>query len=1433
MRLVIDLQGAQSTGSRNRGIGRYSLSLAQGLVRNRGSHEVFIALNGLFPETIEPIRAAFDGLLPQENIRVWTAPGPVSAADMAHTNRRQVAELMREQFLASLSPDAVVVTSLFEGLGDDAVTSVGELSGQVPTAVILYDLIPLIHRKIYLANPVVEQWYENKLDHMRRADLLLSISASSGTEGVRYLGFDPGQVTNISTAAEDHFTPCTVSSEMRGRLASQYGLNKPFVMYTGGIDHRKNIEGLIAAYAQLPIALRRSHQLAVVCSIQPPERERLLELARKEGLDAGELVLTGFVPEDDLLACYRACKLFVFPSWHEGFGLPALEAMHCGRAVIASNTSSLPEVLGREDALFDPFDGEAMTAKISQLLTDDAFRSELERHGSVQARRFSWDNTAVTAWQALEARVGVPGQVVPGTPSDRPRLAFFSPLPPEASGISDYSAELLPELARHYRIEVIVAQEQVTDAYVRANCSIRSVDWFRQHAHEFDRVLYHFGNSHFHGHMVDLLRDHTGVVVLHDFFLSGLLAHRDVHGLSPGVWATALQKSHGWAAVSARFSTTNIENAIWAYPANLEILQQALGVIAHADYSRKLASEWYGLHAADDWKLIPLARKPVGRLDRASARQALGVPEDAFLVCSFGHLGPTKLNHRLLTAWAASPLARDPRCRLVFVGQNHGGDYGAELVRAIREMTGGSSIEITGWTEADSFRQWLAAADIGVQLRTLSRGETSAAVLDCMNYGLATIVNANGSAAELDREAVWLLEDDFRDEQLIEALTKLHDDQRCRSRLATKARQVVAERHAPRRCAAMYAEAIETYYQKSATGVRGLVAAIADQNAAMPTSDWAATAASIAANTSVVPRRKQLLVDVSALAQDDGGTELQRVVRAILSNWLLNPPPGWQVEPIYARMDADGYRYARRFTCRFLGLPEDWATDDPVEAYPGDVFFGLDLLSHVLPRQEAVLKEWHRRGVSVQSIVYDLLPVLVPDVFPDGSDEGHQRWLETVTQFDAAICVSRAVADDLQAWLQAHGPRRERPFAVRWFHLGADTENTAPSTGLPGDAPQTIETLKARPTFLSVGTIEPRKGHSQTLSAFELLWASGVDANLVFVGQQGWKMETLVERMRHHPEFGKRLFWLAGISDEYLDKVYAASTCLIAASEGEGFGLPLIEAAQHKRPIIARDLPVFREVAGKHAFYFPADNDPQALAKAVETWLAMHRKGRAPASDTMPWLTWAQSATALLENVLEESPPYLHWQPDGVLRLWGNDRRLYTQVGQRYRCRMQTTGVVGFLTFGPYLPLPAGRYRLLAHGGRKVLLGTEYIDVTSNGGEQTHKHVLLAAKADGWQVDVQFDVRTAITDVEVRLWVDAGSDLWLDGIEVIPFTAPDSADKVVAAKRQPINHGEGKALAAKIKTVMARQKGAGSRKTARARGKSTSRARMDKGKEKT
>ncbi|MFS2137708.1 glycosyltransferase [Duganella sp. Dugasp56] len=1249
MRIVIDLQGAQSE-SRFRGIGRYSLALALGLARNAdpGRHELWLVLNGALGDSIADLRAAFDGLIPQQRIRVFDVAGPVAEHDTGNGGRARAAELVREAAIAALRPDAVLVTSLFEGYVDDAVTSVGSYAGAERTAVILYDLIPHLNPARYLGSPAQRAHYERKIASLRRAGLVLAISDYSRREGIDALGFDAARVVSISTAVDACFRPAPPDAAALAALRARFGIVRELVMYApGGFDARKNIDGLIQAYALLPAALRGGHQLLVASKIGEQDRAALLDCARRAGLAPDELILTGYVSDDTLIALYRAAALFVFPSLHEGFGLPALEAMACGAPVIGADNTSIPEVIGSADALFDAGSPQAIADKIAAVLGDPARLQALREHGARQAARFSWDASAQKALAALEAHAERLAAAAAAAPAARPkrRLAFVSPLPPERTGIADYALEILPALTAHFDIELILAQSRCTLPPALAHLPQRSVDWFRQNAGHYDQVMYQFGNSPFHSHMFPLLAEHPGVVVLHDFFLSGVVSYDQLSGAVPGAWAEALFHSHGYAALLAGQAPDGVEQAKDSYPCNLAVLENATRVIVHSEYSRTLARHWYHPQAGGDWSVVPHARALAQRHDRAAARAALGIAADAFVVCSFGFIAPTKLTQELVRAWTASALHADRDCELVLVGANHGGGYGAELSALIEAADAGGRIRIAGWTDDPVYHLYLQAADAGVQLRSTSRGETSGAVLYCMSYGVPTIVNANGSLAELPDDAVWMLDDQFSQAALVDALETLRRDPARRAALGQAGRALLARDYSPERCAALYAEAADLAWAEQASSPRALAPALAALPQ-LPTDD--AYLQQLAATMARLPdllAPRQLLVDVTAIARHDLKTGIERVVRTQLLELLRRPRPGWRVEPVYLS-DEGGhwhYRYARRYAFGLLGIEAAHASDPVADAGAGDVFYSGDSspAAMMAAAAQGLYGHWRARGISVNFAVYDLLPVLHPEFFPAGADAGHAAWLAVAAaNADRLISISDAVRQDLRAWLAQHPVPSGRVPALEVLHLGADIDGAlaAKAVPQPSEAAPAVPGADDAPTFLMVGTIEPRKGHLQALDAFEQLWRDGVAVNLVIVGHEGWTplaqherrtIPQIVRRLQQHPQLGRRLFWLKGIDDAQLLQVYQSSDCLLFASEGEGYGLPLIEAARYGLPVLARDLPVFREVAQQHAHYF-SGMDGAALAAALRDWLDLQRAGRAPASTGMRWMSWEQNAAALL-----------------------------------------------------------------------------------------------------------------------------------------------------------------------------------------------------------
>ncbi len=404
MKIVIDLQACQS-GSRLGGIGRYSLALAKAMVgcATHDGHEVYVMLNALFPRDEFGLRMEFADLLDPDHFLSFQVAGAVAANDARQHPYKEIAELTREEMLRQLEPDIVHVASLIEGWGDDVVTSVHADGLADRTAVTWYDLIPYVQPEMYLADPGIAAHYHSKVDEARNAALLLAISQYSCDEALELLNRPADSVINISSAVDSQFRPTQIPEAVSSQLKHRLGIDRPFLMYTGSFDARKNQARLIEAFARLPASVRDQYQLIIAGNGWDGVYAKLTEVGRQAGLSPSSLVFTGRVSDEDLFRLYNLCHLFVFPSLREGFGLPALEAMACGTPAIGSNCTSVPEVIGRSDALFDPQSVDSISQKIHDVLTNDGWREELIRHGLEHSQRFSWEASARRALEGFEA----------------------------------------------------------------------------------------------------------------------------------------------------------------------------------------------------------------------------------------------------------------------------------------------------------------------------------------------------------------------------------------------------------------------------------------------------------------------------------------------------------------------------------------------------------------------------------------------------------------------------------------------------------------------------------------------------------------------------------------------------------------------------------------------------------------------------------------------------------------------------------------------------------------------------------------------------------------------------------------------------------------------------------------------------------------------
>ncbi|MBN1180156.1 MAG: glycosyltransferase family 4 protein [Anaerolineae bacterium] len=375
------------------------------------------------------------------------------------------------------------------------------------------------------------------------------------------------------------------------------------------------------------------------------------------------------------------------------------------------------------------------------------------------------------------------------------RIACFSPLNPRPTGIADYTESLLLYLARYADVDVVV------DGYRPANPAVlehfRVVDYarFPSLRHTYDACLYHMGNSPFHAYVYDALTRYPGVTVLHDYVLYRFFKAATLDGLLPAALPRAMAYALGrrgfdlaYQALAGVQPFSDFDYAL-AEP----VLDASLGVIVHSAYVRELiARSRPACPVAQINAPVDLPPDPLP--DPASLRAELGLPDDAFVVASFGRIDPSK---RIDVALRAFARLREtlPEARYLLVGEVVP-PY--DVAARVRGLGLEGSVVLTGRLALDDFRRYLALPDVCINLRYPTAGETSASLLQMMGAGKPVIVSGVGAFSELpDTCCAKVGVGPGEEDRLVHLLLSLARDAALRRRMGANARQHVLTHHRP------------------------------------------------------------------------------------------------------------------------------------------------------------------------------------------------------------------------------------------------------------------------------------------------------------------------------------------------------------------------------------------------------------------------------------------------------------------------------------------------------------------------------------------------------------------------------------------------------------------------------------------------------------
>jgi glycosyltransferase involved in cell wall biosynthesis len=738
------VDGAQNPGQLERGIGRYVSEHAR-------------ALDTLAPSLLHSVLVN-PGLSLTGNLSPFLGKGR-----LVPTPGIRVSEGHRGD-----PPRVYHIMSPFEATTSvDVMWPLWARDPRIVTVITLYDLIPLIFPDQYLRTADMRAFYSGRVELIRHVDGILALSRHTAQDAVERLEVSPDRVHVIEAGANELFAEMYRSPEAAWAHISRNleAIRPGFLLYVGGADFRKNMEGTIAGFSRLPAALRANHQMVIVGILNPGQAEFLRAEADRVGIGSDELVLTGHVSDADLGALYHACTLFVFPSLYEGFGLPILEAMSCGAPVAASTTTSVPEVLGDMEGTFEPHDPDSIASCLAAILRSPDLLERLRARSHRRAAECTWQRVAEQSIEAYERVAARPWR----RRSRRARLALVTPWPPDQSRVSDYNLRLATELGQRVDLDVVVGQP--VDRYPDPRelgvnlIDARHFDQLRP-LRQYDRVLYCMGNSKLYRHVYELLTRRPGPVVLHDVRMTDF--YRWYAGVEHPEDPERAVADRIQAMYGLRLPQYATQHGMpgWGVQAALGIYmtRELQGYADQCFVHSRAARDVLNLDRGPSDRPAPVSLLPFGMPPAVDAwhRDAGSGP----LIVSFGDVHEVSSMATIINAFELLAV-EVPSARFVITGH---------VDPDPRRRPSRASINFLGNVGPEWHTELLRTADLAVHLRLPADDQAPTLLADCLANGVPTIATDLWWAGDLPATVVEKVPSTVTPQELKHRILRLLDE---------------------------------------------------------------------------------------------------------------------------------------------------------------------------------------------------------------------------------------------------------------------------------------------------------------------------------------------------------------------------------------------------------------------------------------------------------------------------------------------------------------------------------------------------------------------------------------------------------------------------------------------------------------------------------